>query len=118
MRPTGEAAIQVLIRGDKGQEIQVEAVIDTGFNGFLTLPVELIPDLELQFVGTTNAALGDGKQVYFDVYEATVVWDGKERNVAALATDGGALVGTSLLWGHTVTLTMEAGGAVRIEALP
>jgi clan AA aspartic protease len=93
-------------------------VIDTGFNGFLTLPVELIPDLELQFVGTTNAALGDGKQVYFDVYEATVVWDGKERNVVALATDGGALVGTSLLWGYKVTLTMEAGGAVRIEALP
>ena len=33
-----EAALSVIVRGLHGQEEHVEAVIDTGFNGFMVLP--------------------------------------------------------------------------------
>ena len=33
-----EATIQLVIQGDHGQQETIEAVIDTGFTGSLTLP--------------------------------------------------------------------------------
>ena len=40
-----EATIRLKVLGPSGQEEDVEAVIDTGFNGFLTLPPDLIARL-------------------------------------------------------------------------
>jgi predicted aspartyl protease len=48
-----EAIIRVLVRAAYGQETHVEAVIDTGFTGFLTLSARLIASLALPFAGTT-----------------------------------------------------------------
>jgi clan AA aspartic protease len=112
-----EAIIRVLVRGAHGQEAQVEAVIDTGFTGFLTLPAQLIASLALSFAGTTRAALADGSEVAMDVFEASVLWDNLERDVVVLAAEGVALVGMALLSGYRVTLEVEGGGSVRIEAL-
>ena len=112
-----EAAIRVWLSGPNGQPETVDAIIDTGFNGFLTLPKQLITSLMLPFVGTTRAALGDGKDVPMDVFEATVRWDEQERNVLILAAEGVVLVGMSMLSGYRVTIDVEEGGLVRIEAL-
>jgi clan AA aspartic protease len=72
--------------------VLVEAVIDTGFTGFLTLPAMLVTQLGLPFAGTTRATLSDGRKVAIDVYEATVLWDGHSRPVTVLAAEGGVLV--------------------------
>ena len=112
-----EATIRVLVRGARGQEAEVEAVIDTGFTGFLTLPAQFIANLALSFAGTTRAALADGSEVAMDVFEASVLWDNLERDVVVLAAEGVALVGMALLSGYRVTLEVEGGGSVRIEAL-
>jgi clan AA aspartic protease len=112
-----EAIIRVLVRAARGQEAQVEAPIDTGFTGFLTLPARLIASLALSFAGTTRAALADGSEVAMDVFEATVLWDNQERDVVALAAEGVALVGMALLSGYRVTLEVEDGGSVRIDPL-
>ena len=42
-----EAIIRPVVYGMNGQEHEVEAVIDTGFTGFLTLPSALIASLGL-----------------------------------------------------------------------
>ena len=67
-----EAVLPLRVRGSDGREELVNAVIDTGFNGFLTLPPSLISDLDLPFIGITQATLGDGSTVRLDVYETTV----------------------------------------------
>lgn len=74
-----EAIIRMLVHGTREQEAQVEAVIDTGFTGFLTLPARLIATLTLSFAGTTRAALADGSEVSIDVFDASVLWDSQER---------------------------------------
>ena len=48
----------------------MEAVIDTGFTGFLTLSARLIASLALRFAGATRAALADGSEMDTDVFEA------------------------------------------------
>ena len=37
-----EAAIRLLVRGPQGHQREIEAIIDTGFTGFLTLPPLLV----------------------------------------------------------------------------
>jgi clan AA aspartic protease len=112
-----EATIRVLVRGVYGQEAEVEAVIDPGFTGFLTLPAGLIASLALPFAGTTRTALADGREVAMDVFEASVLWDNLERDVVVLEAEGVPLVGMALLSGYRVTLEVQGGGSVRIEAL-
>ena len=113
-----EAVLRVMVRGTHGQEVPVDAVIDTGFTGFLTLPAQLIVILALAFAGTTRATLGDGSGVRLDIFEATVLWDNQERRVPVLAAEGGALMGMSMLSGYRVTLDVEDGGAVVVATLP
>ncbi len=42
-----EATIRLIVCGVRGQEQEIEAVIDTGFSGFLSLPSRLIVSLRL-----------------------------------------------------------------------
>lgn len=46
-----EATIRLVVRGPNGQQCEVEAVIDTGFSGFLTLPTTIITSLGLAWRG-------------------------------------------------------------------
>ncbi len=44
-----EAVIRINVQGCDGQEIMMDAAIDTGFNGFLTLPIQYAANLNLPF---------------------------------------------------------------------
>jgi clan AA aspartic protease len=110
--------LQVLDAASSGQPIEVEAVIDTGFTGYLTLPGALIRQFALRLHGTREVLLGDGSRVMLDIYRGRVLWDGQPRDVQVLAAEGGALVGMSLLYGHELRLPVIDGGVVTIQALP
>jgi clan AA aspartic protease len=112
-----EAVIDLLVRGSDGRERIVEAVIDTGFTGFLTLPVALIAALRPARIGRSRVLLADGTDVVLDLYEVEVNWDGRWRTVRADAVDMNALVGMGLLAGCSLCLDVVAGGRVIIEPL-
>ena len=42
-----EPVVSLAVQGPSGQSRDIEAVVDTGFNGFLTLPTELVAELAL-----------------------------------------------------------------------
>jgi clan AA aspartic protease len=113
-----EAIINLAVRGPAGQEQEIQAVIDTGFDGALSLPSTLIATLGLAWRQRGRALLADGHESVFDIYEATVVWDGKPRRVAVDAADITPLIGMSLLYGYELTVQIVEGGSVRIRALP
>jgi len=112
-----EAVVKIQVLGPAGQAALVEAAIDTGYDGFLTLPALLIHDLDLPFEGTARATLGDGTTVSMDVFRAIVAWEDESRKVLVLAAEGGALLGMAMLAGSRVTLDVEDEGAVTIESL-
>ena len=112
-----EAVIELEIVSQNQQIERVEAVIDTDFNGYLTLPSDLVNLLNLQLAGNRRATLGDGNTVVLDVYLAKVIWHGQEREVIVLQAEGGPLIGMSLLYGNRVILTIVNGGDVTIDPI-
>jgi|SRR4051812_17503436 clan AA aspartic protease len=118
-RVTGEkeAILQIQVLGPMGEMAQVEAAIDTGYDGFLTLPLSLVRDLALPFAGTARATLGDGNEVKMDLFLAGVVWEEEPCEVLVLAAEGGVLLGMAMLAGSRVTLDVEDDGLVTIESL-
>ena len=67
-----EATIRLEVIGPPGHPQDIEAVIDTGFTGFLTLPPALVTALGLSWLCRQPGILADGRVEYFDVYIATV----------------------------------------------
>ncbi len=45
-----EATIPLRVSGRNGQEREITAMIDTGFNGYLTMPPAMIAELECPFL--------------------------------------------------------------------
>ena len=113
-----EAIIHLIVRGPNRQEREIEAVIDTGFTGFLTLPFSLILSLGLTWRGQAQATLGNGSLHQFDVYGATVIWDGQGRIVETDAADTTPLIGMGMLYRHEIYIQTVEGGTVTINALP
>ena len=111
-----EAVIPLSLRGPAGQAQEVEAVIDTGFTGFVTLPPSLVAELGLVFMGTSEATLADGSEVSFDAYDVTVLWEGQPRDVLIDEADTTPLVGMLLLDRHNLNIDVESDGRVLIQA--
>ena len=112
-----EAIIQVAIGHVRKRKQMVNAVIDTGFTGFLSLPQSIITSLELPWHFRDLGTLGDGSEVIFEMYKATIIWDGQERIIDVAASEADPLVGMSLLYGFKVQIETVEDGIVRIEAL-
>ena len=45
-----EPVVTISLTAPRGESREVEAVVDTGFNGFLVLPPELVEELDLPFL--------------------------------------------------------------------
>lgn len=112
-----EAIIKLVIVGDGNLKVAVDAVIDTGFNGDLILPLETISELGLKIQGYQKAILGDGTISQFQVYAATVIWDGARRLVEVNAATSGALIGMGLLEGYKLEINSIPDGVVTIGVL-
>jgi clan AA aspartic protease len=111
-----EAVINLRVQGPIGYEQEVDAIIDTGFNGFLTLPPALITALGLTRLSRGRAILADGSETLFDICKVSVFWDGQQRYVEVDAVDTTSRVGMSLLEGNDLYIRVEDGGSVVIKA--
>jgi clan AA aspartic protease len=107
--------VRLTLRDAIGQEWEIEAVMDTGFTGFLTLPPNVVARLSLPFTLPMPATLADGSQILLSVYKVIVLWDGAERDIDVLATGTEPLIGMSLLEGSDVAFRAEEGGRITIS---
>ncbi len=112
-----EAVILLTVRGPTGPEQEMEAVVDTGFNGWLSLPSAIITLLNLPFRRRGRAILADGSETIFDIYEAIAILDGKPHRVSVDEADADPLVGMGLLYGYKLIVEVINGGKVTIESL-
>src|SRR5437667_7858174 len=93
--PNRQARIGLTVFSSAPQRYDIDALVDTGFNLFLTLPASTIAALALPFAMRTQASLADGSLLQLDCYRATVDWDGQPRAILVVSADGGPLVGMS-----------------------
>jgi clan AA aspartic protease len=113
-----EARIRLRVRGRQGREHEVEAVIDSGYTGALTLPPPLISMLGLRWQSVERATLADGSTCVFQVYVGKVVWDGKVRTILVDEATADPLVGMRLLRGHELRMQVRYRSKVTISRLP
>lgn len=113
-----EATIRLPVRAADGGEQEMEAVLDTGFNGSLTLSPAVIGSLGLRWRTRGLVMLANGTEDHCDIYAATVIWDGRPRNILVEAADTDPLIGMALLYGHAPHMQVVEGGSVVIEPLP
>lgn len=85
----GNACLKFHIHGviHKPPGIELEGIIDTGFTGFLQLPMHHAFTLKLPLDGTLSATLADGSKVTCLTVLGKVTYDGHtQQGVIALAT--------------------------------
>ena len=111
-----EAVIPLAVQGPTGQERAIEAIVDTGFTGFLTLPSTLVTELELTYWSIGRATLADGSEATFPSYGATVLWDGRPLPIEADEANTTPLVGMALLDGCDLSVEVVDGGHVAIRS--
>ena len=113
-----QAMIRLTVRGPAGQEHEIQAIIDTGFDGWLSLPSSLIALRGLVWRRRGRTLLADGSDSVFEIYEATVVWDGQDRRIPIDVAETKPLLGMSLLEGYELTVQVRSAGNVTISPLP
>ena len=113
-----EAILRLKVRGPKGVEVEIDAVLDTGYTGSLTLPASVAHSLDLVRRSGGQAVLADGSSRRFDTFAAEVAWGGNWRRVVASALGDEPLVGMTLLAGHELRLEAIDGGTVEVKILP
>jgi clan AA aspartic protease len=112
-----EATLPLVVSNSNGQRQVIDTVIDTGFSGFLSLPSAIITTLDLPWSASDIVTLGDGSETLFDLYTATVIWDGQYREIYIAESETEPLLGMSLLYGYRLQVDTIEGGSVKIEAL-
>jgi clan AA aspartic protease len=112
-----EATFSLVVGNLDGQRQFINTVIDTGFDGFLSLPADMITRLGLPWTISNPATLGDGSEVLFDFYTGTVIWDGQYRTIDIAESETEPLLGMAMLYGYRLQVDNVEGGIVKIEAL-
>ena len=114
----GDLLVPIRVLDANGHVHRVEAVVDTGFNGYLALPSGLIEQLGVTATELVDMGLATDLVVTVESFEGIVLWRGERRSVEILEAEGTPLIGTALLWDSLLTAEMTDNGAVAIGPLP
>jgi clan AA aspartic protease len=96
-------------------DLQIEFVVDTGFDGLLALPPAAIAALGLPFWYVLTANFANDRDEQVAVHRATILWDGAEQEVQVLATGRRPLLGTLLMDGCDLHIRFADQGAVTLQ---
>ena len=109
--------ITISVAGATRVFLNQDAIVDTGFTGWLALPEDTIEELGLTQYGERPANQASGMGV-FAIYGALVSWNGEYRSVLVHRITGDPLIGMALLEGSRLTVDAREDGDVIIEKLP
>jgi clan AA aspartic protease len=104
--------IEVAIIGNRGQ-VDTVALLDTGFDGDLSLPMEIGVALGLELWDMVETELADGTVILELTYIAYIDWEGEFKMVSVTLTRSDeALIGTRLLEGKSVNIDFRTGEVI------
>ena len=95
-----------------------EAVVDTGFGGYLSLLPYQIQDLGLRSPQPVDMVVANNVTFEMNSYQGIVLWRGERRPVQIIEAEGTPLIGIALLWGSLLTAEITDDGEVTISPLP
>jgi predicted aspartyl protease len=83
-----ELLFEIRLVTTDGIDFTIDAMLDTGFSGWLTLDVQDLDGLDVQYIGTQNMQLATGEEVEFNLYAGSVYFDRQEVNIIIHAALG------------------------------
>ncbi|MFN6481304.1 clan AA aspartic protease [Nostoc sp. DedQUE07] len=98
-------------------DVEIECVVDTGFEGTLTLPLDIVDALDLPYITRIRANLADDSNVMTRIHLARIIWHGIEREVVVLAMGRRPLLGTALIEDYHLSVDFYEGGSVVIDEI-
>jgi clan AA aspartic protease len=107
--------MELKLFGPSGRSEVVEAVVDTGSSGWLTLRKATIDRLELPRTGSVCAMIADGTVATFDTYEVELIWNGRSKLIDIEQADTMPMIGMALLKECKLQIEVWLGGSVRIS---
>ena len=111
------AMVAVELRAADGQFQSFDFILDTGFDGNLSLPAPILRGLEAAPGLERIIELADGSRTTAYEWSAIVRWEGATRPITIAESAGEPLLGMELLWQSRITLETRAYGPVLIEPL-
>lgn len=75
-----QGIIRLTLSNPTGQTAQADVVVDSGYDGFLSLTPALIAMLALPWQQSVSVTLADGSSTLVDIFGATVDWNGQVRH--------------------------------------
>ena len=100
--------------GDSGVPARLEAVIDTGFSGLMTLPAKTVEQMHLPKVGEARAFLADGIEREYGLYRVDVDWFGESRPIEVLCMGRFPLLGMAMMEGLDLRVRVEDDGDIAL----
>lgn len=84
--------------GGLKRKVKIEALVDTGFSGYVCLPMEIAKDLGLVLSGDEKFELANGQWVTQVTFQGYVIFLGKRQDVEIIVGDSPMpQIGLSLL---------------------
>lgn len=101
----------------KERSLDLQFLVDSGFNGYLAVPQSAVNQLSLPLATVQRGATADGRVSYFDTVDVGVIWDDQTKVIRAQVLDE-PLIGTRMLRGHDLQARWEVGGNFRLSLIP
>jgi predicted aspartyl protease len=67
-----QARVSIILYALDHTGVEIECVVDTGFEGFLTLPTATVLDLGLPYIAPIDANLADNSRITANVHQGTM----------------------------------------------
>ena len=113
-----EARISVAVAGPSLEFWEVEAVIDTGFSGWLTLPEVTIREMNLPAYRIQQMRIDNNRTILMTTFRAVAEWQGRQIDILVYQTENPRpLLGTAMLEHCRLTVDMQEGGPVVVTPL-
>ena len=113
-----EPVVTVGVHAPSGASAVIEAILDTGFSGELSVSTDVVRRLGLNIVDFTQAIIAGGRAIRVPWCFMELRFGGMSREILALVMDGMPLLGMSALLDQAVSIQAWPGGAVRLSGKP
>ena len=108
--PSGSPIIEMRVIGSR-TEVTLKGILDTGFDGYLCLPMTIAVSLGLELIRLQTTELADGTILEDEpVFSGRMEWNGELIDVDIVLTKSpDTLLGTALLRGMDVRMNYSTG---------
>ncbi len=109
--------VSLTVAGVNGIHSTIEATLDTGFTGSISLPLGLIEQLGLEYVRDRAVTLADGSQRDTAIYRGSVMLAGEWRDTEIHCSGFVALAGMRLMSGANISFDAVPNGDINYTSL-